>query len=288
VEPSFVLDSAYSPDAATSVEQSVQQPGPARGVQAENKLLRAQENPNAVMRSGQELVDAIQRAPRDPFLYEGFANFLEAVGDRKQAAGAYQKMLELLPHDFYSKLQLGRLRGELGDNRRGRKLCCDWRPGNAPTSPMFGPNWATSRWRKRNMSEALDSYAQGTRLRPQDPGYLCYQANALAKLNRRAEAIATYRRAIQIRADLSEAHFELAGILAADNQVAESLREYAEAIRLNPGHATSRINLGVMLFRQTFWMKRSSNLKAALQLEPTNATATEYLRRVTEHRKQKQ
>src|SRR4029077_10632691 len=56
-------------------------------LQAELKNFQTKEtDTNAVMRTGQQLVDAIQRAPKDPFLQEAFANFLEAVGDRKQAA----------------------------------------------------------------------------------------------------------------------------------------------------------------------------------------------------------
>ena len=112
-------------------------------------------------------------------------------------------------------------------------------------------------------------------------------ALALAKLNRRAEAIATYRRAIQLKPDFSEAHFELAGELVADNRLEEAAREYAESNRLNPRDAVSRINLGVVRFRQNRLEEAIQQFEAALQIEPTNAAALDYLRQVTAKRNRK-
>jgi len=102
---SFVLESVIRRMQQPPLSSQFNNPARLAAVQADLKVLREQQmDTNAVMRTGQELVDAIQRAPQDPFLQEGFANFLEAVGDRKQAAGAYQKLLELLPHDYYGCL----------------------------------------------------------------------------------------------------------------------------------------------------------------------------------------
>lgn len=280
----FVLDSVIRRMQQPPLSSQFNNPARLAALQAETKTLRTQKDPNAVMRSGQELVDAIQRAPRDPYLQEGFANFLEAVGDRRQAAGAYQKMLELLPHDFYAKLQRGRLCGELGKPAEGEPLL-QQAARQRPSVPDVWAELGDVQMAQQKYAEALASYTRGISFRPQDPGYLCYQANALAKLNRRAEAIATYRRAIQMRADLAEAHFELAGLLAADNQVAESLSEYAAAIRLNPRHVVSRINLAVMLVRLNRLDEAIEQFNVALQLDPKNAAAADYLSQVTNRRK---
>jgi len=251
-----------------------------------NPLVALQRNTNAIMQAGQSLVDAIQRAPGDAFLQEGFANFLEAVGDRKQAAGAYRKVLDLLPHDFYAKLQLGRVYGELGRPADGEPLLRE-AARQRPTVPDVWAELGKVQMMQQKYAAALTSYGEGLKLRPTDPAYLCYQANALAKLGRRPGAIAAYRHALQINPSLSEAHFELAGLLASENQLTEAAREYVEAIRLNPNHAISHINLGVVLYREGQLDDALHQFRVALQLDPNNAAAAEYLRQVSARQEQR-
>ena len=283
----FVLESLVRRMSQPPLSSQFNNPARRAAIEAElNDLQRQKSHPDQVMRSGQEVVDAIQRAPRDPFLHEGLANLYEALGDLKRAVGGYRKVQELLPHDFYCNLQLGRLVGKLGQAAEGEAFL-QQAARQRPTIPEVWTELGTVQLAQKKYAPALDSYSRAVQLRPQEPSFLCNQANALAELNRRAEAIAIYRRVIQLRADLSDAHFELAGVLAADNQMAESLREYAEAIRLNPRHAVSRINFGVMLFRQDRFAEAMKQFEAALQLEPTNAAAADYLRQVTARARQK-
>ena len=281
---SFVLDSVIRRMSQPPLSSQFNNAARLAEFQAELKVLLTQQaDTNAVMRSGQELVNAIQRAPQDHFLHEGLANLYEALGDLKRAVGAYQKVLDLLPHDFYGKLQLGRLQGELGRPAEGEPLL-QQAARQRPSIPQVWTELGNVQMAQKKYAAALDSYTLAIKLRPLDAGYLCYQANALDKLNRRSEAIATYRRALQIQADMSDAHFELAGLLAADNQVAESVREYAEAIRLNPRHTVSRINFGVMLFRLNRLDEAIQQFEMALRLDPNNAAAANYLLQVTEVR----
>jgi cytochrome c-type biogenesis protein CcmH/NrfG len=56
---------------------------------------------------------------------------------------------------------------------------------------------------------------------------------------------------------------------------------------LNPRHVVSRINFGVVLFRQNHLDDAIQQFQAALQLDPKNAAAADYLRQVTERRKPK-
>jgi tetratricopeptide (TPR) repeat protein len=283
---SFVIDSVISRMQRPPLNNQFNNPVRLAAFQAERELLHTQQDPKAVMRCGQELVDAIQRAPQDHFLQEGLANLYEAVGDFKRAIVAYRKVQALLPHDFYSNLQLGRLLGKVGQPAEGEgflQQAVRQRSG----IPEVWTELGRVQMAEKKYDAALDSYTRAIRLRPEDAGFLSHQANALSGLNRRAEAIATYRRAIQLRPEMSEAHFELAGVLADDNQVTESAREYAEAIRLNPLHALSRINFGVMLFRQNRLDEASQQFEAALQIEPQNGTAADYLHQVTARRNQK-
>jgi len=248
-------------------------------------LRKQQAGTNALMRSGQALVDAIQRAPKDPFLEEGFANFLEAVGDRKQAAGAYEKLLALLPNDFYAKFQLGRLRAQLGQLAEGERLI-QQAARQRSSIPDVWADLGGVQMAQKKYSQALDSYARAIVLRPQDAGYLCHQAAALAKLDRNEEAIASYRQAIQLQPGLAEAHYELAVLLVAGNQTDEALRAFAESIRLNPRHVASRIHLGNLLEQQGRSTEAIQQFQQVLQLDPKNPVARQYLERTGDRQNQ--
>ena len=283
---SFVLDSVMRRMAQPPLSSQFNNPARLAAIQAESKFLRAQQDTNAVMRSGQELVDAIQRAPRDPFLPEGLANLYEALGDLKRAVGAYREVHNLLPHDFYCNLQLGRLLGKLGQPVEGENLLRQ-AAGQRPSVPEVWGELGDICMRQNKFHQALAAYERALELRPQDAAYVGYVATALARLNRRTEAIAIFRRAFQLRPDFWEAHFELGGVLAADNQLYEAQREYAEAIRLNPRHAGSRINFGVILVRQNRLDEAIRQFEAALQIEPQNGAAADCLHQITERRHQK-
>ena len=251
--------------------------GRLKAVQAEDKeLQRRASEPGAVQRVREDFEALIQRAPEDAFLFEGLANFLEAIGDPKGAEAAYRRLLELLPHDFYASLQLGRLLGEQGQ------------PGQAQpfleTAARLRPS-VTESWHElgvvlavqEKFPAALECMKRAEQLRPQDPANVLYTGKVLAKLKRRSEAIAHYRRAIQLRPDYWEARFELASELAWGNQVDESVREYMAVLKLNPRHTTSHINLGVMFVRQNRIGDAIARFEDALKLQPTNQTAQSYL-----------
>jgi tetratricopeptide (TPR) repeat protein len=251
-----------------------------KAVRAEDQeLLRRQAEPGAVQRVRGEFQTLLQRAPNDPYLYEGLANFLEALGDREGAIAAYRRIIELLPQDFYASLQLGRLLGEQGQPAAGQPFL-----ENAtrlrPSLPEAWYELGSVLGAQEKFPAALDCMQRAARTRPQDPAYVCYTAKVLAKMRRRAEAIQHYRRAIQMRPDFWEARFELAGELAFDNQVNEALREYAEAIRINPRHATTRVNFGVMLVRVNRLEEAIQQFEEALKIDPANRAAQDYLTQV--------
>ena len=235
-------------------------------------LLRLQSAPDAMQAVRDEFKELIQRSPDDPFLYEGQANFLEAIGDANGAIEAYHKLNEMLPHDFYSSLQLGRLLGEQGKLEQALPLlekATRLRPG------------LPEGWHERGVVlgalvrfvEALHCFENAEQIRPQDPANVCYTGKVLAKLDRRSEAIQHYRRAIQLKPDYWEARFELAGELAGDNDVVGAIREYQEVAKINPRHAVTRVNLGVLLVRLNRLDEAVSQFEEALRIEPGNRAA---------------
>ena len=255
-------------------------------VAEDQELRRRQSEPGAAQRVREEFKQLLERSPEDAFLPEGFANFLEAVGDAREAIAAYRRMLGLLPHDFYANLQLGRLLGEQGQPEQGRPFLEE----TVRLRPSIPDGWhelGTVLAAQEKFPAALECMRRAEQLRPQDPANVCYTGKVLAKMKRRPEAIAHYRRAIQMRPGFWEAHFELAGELAGDNQINEAVHEYAEVIKLNPRHAVSHANLGVMLVRLNRLDDAIARFEDALRIDPGYRAAQEYLQQVKARRDQK-
>jgi tetratricopeptide (TPR) repeat protein len=257
-------------------------------VQAEELSLRQQEaQAGAAQRVRDDFAAAIKQAPADVYLFEGLANFLEAINDPQGAIAAYRQASELMPEHFYACLQLGRLLGEQGQPAQGEPFL----EKAAKLRPSIPDAWfelGTVLAAQSKFAPALNCMELAAQLRPQDASYVCSTGQMLAKLNRHAEAMEDYRRAIQMSPDFWQAHFELANELVAANQPEEAMQEYISVLKINPRHVTSHLNLGVMLVRFNQLDKAIVCFQNALKIEPDNRTAQEYLASVLAHKAQKQ
>ena len=255
-------------------------------ISAEELILRQEEaQPGAAQRVREDFADALERAPTDSYLYEGLANFLEAINDPQGAITAYRKLIELRPDDFYACLQMGRLLGEQGKPEQGEPLL----KKAAQLRPSLPDGWfelGIVLAAQQKFAPALECMERAAHIRPQDPSYVFSTAQILVKLNRHSEAIENYRRAIQINPNDWEAHFELAGELVAANQPDEAIREYTEVLKINPRHVPSHLNLGVMLVRFNRLNDAITCFQNALKIEPDNRIAQDYLASVLAHKAQ--
>ena len=114
-------------------------------------------------------------------------------------------------------------------------------------------------------------------LRPEDASFVCSAGRMLAKLNRHAEAMADFRRSIQLDPGYWQAHFELADELNAANQPEEAAHEYAAVLNINPRHVPSHIKLGLVLVRFNRLDDAVACFQNALKIEPDNQIAQECL-----------
>jgi Flp pilus assembly protein TadD len=69
----------------------------------------------------------------------------------------------------------------------------------------------------------------------------------LYKSGRTGEALAHYRKALEIKPDFAEAHFNLGVLLANSGRMDEAIAHYRKALEIKPGFAEARINLGILL-----------------------------------------
>jgi tetratricopeptide (TPR) repeat protein len=246
---------------------------------SQEKELRQRATQTAAAQARKEFQEALQRVPRDHYLHESFADFLEAIGDLKQATAEWRQVRELEPHDFLACFQVGRLLGRQGQS------------GEAETSllkavalhPALAEGWyelGNLLVAEGKFEPALPNYEHALRLRPHDAAYCCQKARAFSKLNRHAEAIEQYQRAVQLKPEAAEAHFELGNELAADNHNSEAKSEYTQAIRLRPAYAQAHLNLGVLLALEGQFDEALRHFGETLRLEPANKLAQEYFDRV--------
>jgi tetratricopeptide (TPR) repeat protein len=253
-------------------------------VRAEESSLAQQEaQPDASQRVRGEFAAAMEKAPLDNFLYEGLANFLEAIKDPQGAIAAYQKICELMPNDFYACLQLGRLLREQGQPDAGEPFlekAVQLRPSLPESLSELGNCLAA----QSKFATALECMEHAMRLRPQDPSFIFSTGKILAKLNRHPEAMEYFRRTIQISPQYWQAHFELANELAAADQYEAAASEYAEALKINPRHVTSHLNLGAIFVRFNRLDDAIICFQNALKIEPNNRTALDYLGSVEAHK----
>jgi tetratricopeptide (TPR) repeat protein len=247
--------------------------------QAQAKELSDRANNAAAERARSELQAAVAHAPADHYLHENFADFLEAVGDLAGATAEWQRVQELEPHDFLASFQIGRLLARQG--KPGEAEACLLKA--VALHPILAEGWfelGNLEFADGKFEPALEHYDRAQRLRPQDATFGCCQARTLSKLNRRADAIAAYRRVIEFTPDAAEAHFELGNELAADNRKSEAKNEYEEAIRLRPAYSQAHLNLGVLLAVEGQFDNALQQFSETLRLEPGNQVAQEYLTRV--------
>jgi tetratricopeptide (TPR) repeat protein len=249
----------------------------------EVKELRRHMNPATARRAEEIYQEAIRHSPRDHFLVENFAEFLEAAGDLKRAAAQWQRDCELLPHDCTSYYQTGRLLSVLDQ----------WAEAEAALTKavMLRPR-LTEAWcvlgnvhlGTQKIELALHDYERAAQLDPLAATYCAYIAKALSRLDRHVEAIRRYRQALQIQPDLWEAHFALGDELEAVNQISEAKNEYAEVIRLEPNNALAHLDLGAMQARLGLLDDALEQFEETLRLEPGNQSAREFIDRVQKSR----
>ena len=237
--------------------------------------------------SAQELyLEAMQHAPEDFLLLENYANFLEAIGDWKEAIAQWRSSQKLIPHDFLPYFQLGRMLDRLGQSAEATaslEQALAIRPSLAEAWFELGKIRAA----ENQFRSALDAFDRAVRLRPQDAAFCSYKAKALSKLGRRDDALKLYREAIRLNPDFWEAHYELGGELDAANQPAGARSEFAEAVRLNPGAARAHFNFGVLLAKQSQLDEAEHEFAETLRLEPGYQKARDYLAQVQTLKTQK-
>ncbi|NDJ19500.1 tetratricopeptide repeat protein [Myxacorys almedinensis] len=106
-----------------------------------------------------------------------------------------------------------------------------------------------------------------------DPAYYINLGKELRSSNKPNDAIAAYRRAIQIDLGSAEAYHELGNVLSGQRRSEEAIAAYRRAIQINPQDATAYDGLGNALSEQKRTEEAIAAYRRAIQVEPQDATA---------------
>ena len=117
-------------------------------------------------------------------------------------------------------------------------------------------------------AEAVESFGKALVLDPKLVVAHFNMANAFERLGRHEEAIARYRRAIALKPDLGEAYINLAGPLMALGRWTEVVECSDQAISLRPNAVQAYCNRGQALFKLERHAESVASYDAALAIDP--------------------
>ena len=89
-------------------------------------------------------------------------------------------------------------------------------------------------------------------------------------LQRYPEAIAAYRRALQINPKNIAAQCNVGGMLEHSGEYSQAIAAYRKAIRINPSHPEAHNNLGLILMQLGKFEEAMESLKRAIQAQPAD------------------
>jgi predicted O-linked N-acetylglucosamine transferase (SPINDLY family) len=106
-----------------------------------------------------------------------------------------------------------------------------------------------------------------------DAAAQCNRGVALEETGRIDEAIAAYRRAIELKPSLAAAHYNLGSALRRKGRFDEAITAFGCAIELEPGHGAAHSNLGGTLQQAGRLDEAIAAYRQAIAIEPTSVGA---------------
>ena len=221
--------------------------------------------------------EAIAARPEDHQVLEAYAVFLQSLGDLAGAVKQWQKVGDLMPHDFLPWFQIGSLlakQGKFNDSEMYLRKAVALRPGLVEGWSELGQCLGA----RGDWQLALTAFDQALQFRPEDPVFWAYRAKVLASLNRRDDAIASYRKAVEINPRYAEALAALGDQYSQAGRIPDAISSYQAAIAAKPEYAIAHLNLGLMFGRQGRWDEAITEFRKSLSYNPNDPIAQECLK----------
>jgi serine/threonine-protein kinase len=128
-----------------------------------------------------------------------------------------------------------------------------------------------------NPAEQIGAFRATLAVRPQS-AIACYSLGVVHYADQQlAEALACYRKAVELDENYVAAHSNLGLVLSDLGQTDEAIACFRRALELDPRHAFALINLGATLQAQEKWDDAAAAYRAAIDLDPRSEAANNNL-----------
>lgn len=209
---------------------------------------------------------AIELEPKQADFYQSLAQLLAQHGQIQDAILVYQKLLEFSPNQAKAYHQLGdifhqqwRLEEATAAYRRAIELNPQW------VASYYGLGKVLAKQEQWQGAIAIFNKAMNLDANADAEAYKCL-ADALGKEGEVEQAIASYRKTIELAADHAEAYQKLADLLRDQGELQEAIPAYHQAIKLNPEVWWTYNGLGDVLFKLERWEEAVSAYRQAIKL----------------------
>jgi tetratricopeptide (TPR) repeat protein len=224
-------------------------------------------------------LEAIEHAPQDMDLHGNFADFLEAIGDPKQAVEQWRQVQQIVPQYYMGYFQEGRMLERLGQLEQARAAF----ERTIALRPAMAPAWfelSNIDASQGKLERALGEIDCARQRQPHQPAYYACMGKLLSRMNRHADALERYRQALRVDTNYWDGRIALGEELAAAGNLAEAQGEFEAAIKLRPDSARAHLELGAAFARQGRLDDAQHEFETTLQVDPGNKAATESLNQI--------
>ncbi len=146
-----------------------------------------------------------------------------------------------------------------------------------PTTPAQNAVWFYNQGvvleKQDQVAEAIKSYREALELSPGYSSALLNLGKLLADSGQLAEAVEKYQKALRLRPDFADAHNNLGAAFAGLGRLDEAIACYEEALRLRPAFAGAHLNLGVALAGCGKIDAAMGHYQECLKIQPDHAEA---------------
>jgi tetratricopeptide (TPR) repeat protein len=200
--------------------------------------------PNAFNAQADAFRKAIAQHPDDWILHDQFGRLHESFGDIDGAMESWRRVMELVPHHFGVRYQIGRMLASKDETSAQAephlREALALRPKTAEVHATLGQAIA----RQKRYPEAYAEFAIATRLRPDLLDAEVQWGIALANAGNDPQARHHFDRALSLSTNSALSHLHLARIALRSGDTNSARLRYREVLRLSPNYREAREFIG--------------------------------------------